>query len=762
MPDRSGKNQKKPYCCLDIETSDFDPVNGEILELGMVFFEVSDDEIKITREWESTFFASKPVPPRILALTNINPEELEHAPHFSEKRDEIQELVRDCIIVGHNISFDTNFLRAYGIEFAEGASLDTLDLAQFILPTIKTYNLEALMAHFDITYKNAHRALADTKATIRVLEKMIQVFTGFPKTLQESLRTLFANGDPYIADMLRVALLPLPESARGPKAQQKITLNRSKEIDKAFSNERSIVSFPLAFPYQEYAYGAVKASKEKTLLVVSNEQQAYRLWEQGMAMPWFDPRLFFSAEKFAKALEAPQDHKERLFLAKIMVWKETNWQSEVLVGVNLSFYGNQYRSMVCAEPSEAERVEQTKKVHVLVMDYDTFLRTDTTPFASRHLVVFDINNFEAALTRAVNRKASWNDFTYTFNDTSERKPEQEEMMQQALADTDLFFGLLLMQVQKISGETSHLLLTVQLRSDDRFAMIEKAAANFIIRLHTLNRSIDSDRLARLIESVEKFFAPEEGFVYWFEMYKDSCSLHYGPVTLTMLSAEKLAPFAKITFCASLGSLSLLNYFQDRIALQRFTLMAIGQQELRSKINVSVSKNAFDERSLLTLLETVQYPAAILLPNMTAVQSFYEKNFAMLRDSVRVFAQNYSGSTNKLLENFSFEEKSLLIATDKFVLKQAGKKLRVKTLVLCRLPFEQFSHPFIAAQSQRYANPFDEFTIPRTLHNLHSLIGFFYSADLQRIYLADSKINKEYGKYFLEYLQTIPFVETEFF
>lgn len=317
-------------------------------------------------------------------------------------------------------------------------------------------------------------------------------------------------------------------------------------------------------------------------------------------------------------------------------------------------------------------------------------------------------------------------------------------------------------MRKIAGETSQLLLSPGLRTDDRFVQIEKASANFVARLQLLNEEMHSDRLARLIESVEKFFTPEEGFVYWFEMYQESCSLHYGPVTLSKISVEKFGPFAKITFCASLGSLALLHYFQERMSLQGFSLMAIGQQELRAKIKVSISKNAFDERSLLALLDTIEYPAAILLPNMTGVQSFYEQNFATLRDSVRVFAQNYSGSTNKLLENFAIEEKSLLIATDKFILKQAGRKLRVKTLLLCRLPFEQFSHPFIAAQSQKYANPFEEFTIPRTLHNLHSLIGFFYSSDLKKIYLADSKINKEYGKYFLEYLQAIPFVETDFF
>jgi Rad3-related DNA helicase len=88
-------------------------------------------------------------------------------------------------------------------------------------------------------------------------------------------------------------------------------------------------------------------------------------------------------------------------------------------------------------------------------------------------------------------------------------------------------------------------------------------------------------------------------------------------------------------------------------------------------------------------------------------------------------------------------------------------LRVKTLIVCRLPFEQFTHPFIAAQGQQYANTFEEFSIPRALYNFHSLIGCFYSDDLSQIYIADAKLEKEYGKYFIEYLENLPFVETNF-
>lgn len=749
----------KKYCCLDIETSDFDPQTGEILELGMVFFTVAEDRIVFEQEWTSVFHAAKPVSPRILALTNINQDELDDAPRFSEKAEEVQELLKDRVIVGHNISFDTGFLEAFGIVFGPDR-LDTLDLAQFILPTVKTYNLEALMGIFSIHFKNAHRALADAKATVAVLESMLRVFAAFPEDLRDGLRKLYAKGDANIQAMLATSFAPLPFAPQR-KIQAAV---KNEEVSAALREGNCIVTFPLGSHYHANAYAAAKNSPEKTLLVVGSEAEAYRAWESGLGYPLFEARTYFDEKKFARQLKAPADNQGRLFLAKLLVWKSTDWQSEVLTSVNLSFFGNKYRQTVAGKQNEAARAKHMAAEKTLIMDYDSFIRADVAALADRHALIFDLNNFESALTRAVNRKAAWNDFTYAITELIDTENDEaaKQPLRQALAETDLFFGLAMMNIRNISRDAQNLLVDEQVRDSQQLQTVQKAAENYLKKIETIPAIADSERVSRLSAVLRSFFEASEGHVYWIEISVDRMSFHSSPISLTEITAEKLNPFGdNITFLASLGSPALLAYFRERLGLERYSVRSIGMQELRGKFTVQIVNKIFDEQAILDLIPTLDYPAALLLPNMTAIQNFYEKNFGALRDSVRLWVQNYSGSTNKLLENFGIEPRSLFVATDRFVLKNPNRGVTVKSLIITRLPFEQFTHPLAAAQGKRYANAFEEFSIPRALHNFHTVISFFYGPELQKIYIADPKIHKEYGKYFIDYLQSLPFVDIEY-
>jgi len=749
----------KKYCCLDIETSDFDPQTGEILELGMVFFELRETGIFYTSEWTSVFNSINVISPRILALTNILQTEIDAAPKFAEKLEEIQELVKDCVIVGHNIAFDTKFLEAFGIKFAPGR-VDTLDVAQFILPMNKTYNLEAIMGHFAINYQNAHRALADAKATVLVLEKMLMLYSGLSTATKDTLKLLYIDGDEEIKSILDTNF----QALQYDKDEESFVESDSKEISQSLKDNKSIVTFPLGFSYYPYVFSALKKTKKRSLLLVQGEMTAYKAWKSGIGYSIFSSKIYFDEEKFTKALKSPtKDNQTRLLLAKIMVWKEIDWQQEVLVGVNLSFFSSQHRGIVCSNQDEKTRSQLLLKEKNIIMDYESFIENDSTELLDRKIFVFDINNFEAALTRSVNKKAAWHDFLYASSESKGYGDTTLEEESLKLASTiDLFFGLAMMHLQKISKGSQNILVTNEIRETEEFSIMSKASYGFIQKVLESNAILKSNRIEKLLKVFEDFFSPiDSKQIYWIEIYEDRLSFHMSPDTLSDISAEKIDVFKESVFLASLGSQSLLKYFESRLNLKGYKLHVIGQQTLRKRFVVRITPKVLDNEAIIGMLNEIEYPAAILLSNMANVQNFYENNFANLRGQVRLCVQNYTGSTNKLIENFSLEEKSLFVATDKFVLKNSARRLRVKTLIIGRLPFEQFTHPFIAAQGQKYNNTFEEFTIPRALYNFHSLINFFYGPDLEQIYIMDSKINKEYGKYFIDYLQSLPFVEVKF-
>ncbi|TSC65704.1 MAG: putative ATP-dependent DNA helicase [Candidatus Doudnabacteria bacterium Gr01-1014_77] len=761
------KGKSTVFCSLDIETSGFDPLESEVLELGMVFFEIENKEIKILSEWQSVFKPTKEVPPRILALTGISQEELDQAESFKEKYDDIQNLVKDCVIVGHNINFDIKFLEGFGIKFS-GKQIDTLDLAQMFLPNNQSYNLEALMNFLEVDHKDAHRALADAKAVLVVIERLLQYFATFSEKLKKELRDFFPSKKfPEFSQFLETDFKPREIKVR----ERNLEMHESKEITKALEEDQKIVTFPLGFEYQSYIYGALKKTKEKILLVVENKNIVYQLWKQGVAYPFFANRDILNKGALEKSFKSKMPLDQRFFLAKMMVWEEINWQSKSLVDLNFSYSGNQFRSLISYSDEEELKWKIEEKSKVVAVDYADFINLkDTSKFAKRKLIILDLNAFEQALTFVTSKKVSWNDFIYSFKqiydpETQRGNNEHEDLVRESLADVDLFFGLASMNWKKIDSESYQFLVNEKTEANTNYEAIQTAAQNFIAKMKKVNKIFKSDRIDWNLEYLENFLESDPTQIRWIEIGDKRLVFSLAPLSLETIATELLSNYKKILFTASLGSEKLVQYFEHRLNLKNFDLKKVGQQELRKRFEVIISaQNSMpqvDSEGLMRLLEKLDYPAALLMPSSSALRAFYEANFKKLQEKYKVAAQSYSGGSNKLLENFSIHSNGLLIVTDNFILKQSAKRIKVRDVVMTRLPFEQFNHPLFAAQAEKYPNQFIDFNIPRALHNFHSIIRFFFSSDLERIYILDQKIHKDYGKYFVEYLKSLPFVDIKY-
>ena len=769
MPKNQAKqsnNKAVTFCSLDIETSGFDPSESEVLELGMVFFEVEEKRIKVLKEWQSVFKPNKEVPARILALTGISQDELDEAPAFKDKYDEIQSLVKDCVIVGHNISFDTKFLEGFGIKFF-GKQIDTLDLAQMLLPNNSSYNLEALMNFLEVAHKDAHRALADAKAVLVVIERLLQYFATFSGKLKKELRDLFPQKlFPEFYEFLETDFKPREVLTK----ERNLQVHESKEIAQALKEEKQIITFPLGFEYQSYIYGALKKSKEKILLVVENKNIVYQLWKQGIAYPLFSNRDILNKGALEEILKAKIPLEQRFFLAKMLVWKEINWQSEALVDLNFSYTGNQFRSLISYSDDQELMWKIDSKAKVIAIDYTDFINLKISEkLSERKLIILDLNAFEQALTFVTSKKVSWNDFIYSLKqiydpETQRGNNKHVDLVSEVFADVDLFFGLASMNWKKIDSEAYQFLVNEKTESNVNYESIQNAADNFITKMRKANKIFKSDRIEKNLEHLENFFEKDPTQIRWIEIGEKRLVFSIAPLSLETIASEILGTYNKILFTASLGSEKLIQYFEHRLSLKDFTLKKIGQQELRKRFEVIISAAntaTQTDSNLLKLLESLNYPAALLMPSSSSLRNFYEANFKKLQEKYKVAAQSYSGGSNKLLENFSIHKNGLLIVTDNFILKQSAKRIKVRDIVMTRLPFEQFNHPLFAAQAEKYPNQFIDFNIPRALHNFHSIIRFFFSTDLERIYILDQKIHKDYGKYFIEYLKSLPFVDIKY-
>ena len=151
------------FAAIDLETTGLNSNEDEIIEVGIVTFY----DGAITDEWSSLVNPRRVVPDFITSLTGITQEMVDGAPAIPTIRGEIRDRLGDSILVGHNISFDLEFLFAQNLAIAN-RRLDTLTLASILLPFEGRYGLAALAAGLGLeSSKEApqHRALFDARRT---------------------------------------------------------------------------------------------------------------------------------------------------------------------------------------------------------------------------------------------------------------------------------------------------------------------------------------------------------------------------------------------------------------------------------------------------------------------------------------------------------------------------------------------------------------------------------------------------------------------
>lgn len=172
------------YAIVDIETTGSAAAYGKITEIAILIH----DGQRVVDEFESLVNPECGIPMRITSLTGISNEMVYDAPKFFEIAKEVHQLLQGNIFVAHNVNFDYSFIKK---EFQDlGATLNlnklcTVRLSRKIFPGLKSYSLGRLSEHFNIENGARHRAMGDARATVELLDLLIQKDTG---QINESLK----------------------------------------------------------------------------------------------------------------------------------------------------------------------------------------------------------------------------------------------------------------------------------------------------------------------------------------------------------------------------------------------------------------------------------------------------------------------------------------------------------------------------------------------------------------------------------------------
>ena len=150
--------------CFDIETTGLDRRREAITEIGAVVLRNGE----VCEHFATFADPGRPLSPEIVNLTGITDDMLRGAPSQEEALRAFVDFAAGRPLAAHNAEFDMGFIRdgcaRYGIPF-EATSLDTLILAQNLLPELGKYKLDIVAEHLHLPAFNHHRA-DDDAATV--------------------------------------------------------------------------------------------------------------------------------------------------------------------------------------------------------------------------------------------------------------------------------------------------------------------------------------------------------------------------------------------------------------------------------------------------------------------------------------------------------------------------------------------------------------------------------------------------------------------
>ncbi|MGL5477920.1 MAG: PolC-type DNA polymerase III [Clostridium sp.] len=170
---QKGQNLDSAYVVFDIETTGFSPINDKIIEIGAVKIK---DGVVIDR-FSEFVDPERKLPYKIIELTSITDDMLEGKDKIDIVLNKFLNFCKDSVLVAHNASFDTGFIkyncRELDLPF-DYTVLDTVPLARYLYPELKKVKLNIVAKHLGISLENHHRAVDDAEATAQILLKCFE------------------------------------------------------------------------------------------------------------------------------------------------------------------------------------------------------------------------------------------------------------------------------------------------------------------------------------------------------------------------------------------------------------------------------------------------------------------------------------------------------------------------------------------------------------------------------------------------------------
>jgi DNA polymerase-3 subunit epsilon/ATP-dependent DNA helicase DinG len=319
-------------------------------------------------------------------------------------------------------------------------------------------------------------------------------------------------------------------------------------------------------------------------------------------------------------------------------------------------------------------------------------------------------------------------------------------------------------------ETLHLFSVViedlQKAATELFAEGVDDAENTISSLGNINR-----RLTEIETNVSSLVGqPDSGMVYWVELQPNGnrLSLHASPIQVGPL-LEKYIWHNKtsvIITSATLTTNGEFNYIRNALGADEANELALGSPFDYENAALLYLCNDIAEphtnefqfqlsKTIINLCRASLGRALVLFTSYAQLKRTSKSiSGALAAEDIIVYEQGDGSSPNTLLENFRSSDKAVLLGTRSFWegVDIPGDALSV--LAITKLPFDVPTDPLIAARSEEFEDPFNEYHLPEAILRFRQGFGRLIRTQSDRgvVAILDRRVlTKQYGRFFINSL-----------
>ncbi|MHB1120299.1 MAG: ATP-dependent DNA helicase, partial [Bellilinea sp.] len=265
--------------------------------------------------------------------------------------------------------------------------------------------------------------------------------------------------------------------------------------------------------------------------------------------------------------------------------------------------------------------------------------------------------------------------------------------------------------------------------------------------------------------------PDSNFIYWAEIQPNTnrlalqiAPLHIGPLMEQYLWHEKSSI---VVTSATLTTQGEFEYLRSRLNADEADELVLGSPfdyenstllYLPNDIPEPNDANGYQRAVDQTIVRLAKASSGRMLVLFTSYAQLRKTSQAisdaLAEVDIQVYEQGEGASANTLLETFRGTEKAVLLGTRAFWegVDIPGEALSV--LVIVKLPFDVPSDPIIAARSETFDDPFNEYHLPEAILRFRQGFGRLIRTQSDRgvVAVLDKRVlTKRYGRSFLDSL-----------